>query len=246
MLSVVIIAKNEADRIGACLDSVAFAAERLVVVSDSTDATAGVARAHGATVVETDWPGFVAQKNRAMGLATQPWVLSLDADERLSVEAAEAVLRAVGGTGGPDGYRLRRRNLWLGRPLRHGRWYPDRKLRLVRAGHGRWVGEDPPDWLEVSGPIGDLDADIVHVPYRSIGEHLVASHGYATRHAAALHARGERASVAAVLGRPALRFVDGYLLRMGFLDGAAGFAVAGLGGLHAALKWGELWRLGRR
>lgn len=243
MLSLVVIAQDEADRLGRCLDSVPWAVERIVVDSGSTDATREVARSHGARFVRADWPGHVAQKNRALGLATQPWVLSLDADEWLEPEAATAIRQAITDPPpGVEGFRLARCNHWLGRPIRHGRWYPDRKLRVVRRGRARWVGDDPHDRLTCDGGVVDLVGDIGHVPYRDFAEHLSTIDRYTAISAATLDGRGVRARRRDVLVRPPLRFVDGYLLRQGFRDGGAGLVLAGLGAAYTGLKWGRLWQ----
>ena len=243
MLSLVIIARDEADRIADCLGSVPFAAERLVLDSGSTDGTPEIVAACGATVLRTDWPGHVAQKNRALRAASQPWVLSLDADERLEPEAGEALQEALAAPGDAAGFALSRCSTWLGTRLRHGRWYPDRKVRVVRRGRGRWVGDDPHDRLVVDGPVRRLAGDIGHVPYRDLSEHLATIDRYTRIHAGALHARGVRARWWDVAARPPLHFVDAYLLRRGFLDGTAGLAVAGLGATHVLLEWTRLWML---
>lgn len=241
MLSLVVITKDEADRIEACLASVPMATERVVVDSGSTDGTPEIARRCGARVVETDWPGHVAQKNRALALATQPWVLSLDADERLSEEAVVAVQQAMARPGDAVGFSFPRLSTWLGTPIRHGRWYPDRKLRLVARGRGRWVGLDPHDRLEVDGPVRRLQGDILHTPYRDLSEHLRTIDAYTAIHAERLAASGVRARWHDVAVRPPLHFVDAYLLRRGFLDGVPGLAVASLGATHTLLKWTRLW-----
>ncbi len=243
MLSLVVIARDEADRIAECLASVPFAAEKLVVDSGSTDGTAEIAERAGARVIRTDWPGHVAQKNRAMDLATQPWVLSLDADERLSHQAAADLHAALRSPGDAVGFSFPRLSTWLGTPLRHGRWYPDRKVRLVRRGQARWVGDDPHDRLAAEGPVRPLGGDILHVPYRDLSEHLSTIDRYSRVHAEALAKRGELSRWWDVVGRPPLHFVDAYLLRAGFLDGIPGFAVAGLGATHVMLKWLRLWQL---
>ena len=142
-LSLVVIAKNEADRIAACIGSVPFADECIVVESGSSDRTVEVARAAGAVVISTDWPGHVAQKNRALSRATNDWILSLDADEQLSPLAAAQIQVAVAAPGNTVGFSFPRCSHWAGRAIRHGRWYPDRKLRLVRRGCGSWGGLDP-------------------------------------------------------------------------------------------------------
>ncbi len=244
MLSLVVITRNEADRIGACLDSAPLATERLVLDCGSTDDTVAIARARGARVIETDWPGHVRQKNRGLAAARCPWILSLDADERLSTEAAASLAAALAAPGDAAGFSFARCSTWQGRPIRHGRWYPDRKVRVVRAGAGAWVGDDPHDRLAVSGRVVRLAGDVLHDPYRSLREHLDTIDRYTRLHAASLHARGVRARWWDVAARPPLHFVDALLLRRGFLDGGRGLALAGLGASHTLLKWGRLWRLG--
>jgi glycosyltransferase involved in cell wall biosynthesis len=241
MVTLVVITRDEEDRIAACLSSVPWVAESIVVDSGSTDATVEVARQAGARVVQTDWPGHVAQKNRALALATQPWILSLDADEALSPEASEALREALQDPGPAEGFSFPRCSTWLGRPIRHGRWYPDRKLRAVRRGAGLWVGDDPHDRLTVSGPVHKLTGDILHVPYRDFGEHLRTIDAYTRIHADTMAKRGQRAHWWDPTLRPPLHFINAYLLKRGFLDGPSGMALAGLGAAYVALKWSRLY-----
>ncbi len=241
MLTLVVITRDEADRIGACLESVPWASERVVVDSGSTDETVAIARSVGASVVQTGWPGHVAQKNLALTHGTQPWVLSLDADERLSPEASEELRAALMDPGEAVGFSFPRCSSWLGRPIRHGRWYPDRKLRVVRRGEGLWVGDDPHDQLTVQGPIAELVGDILHDPYRDFSEHLRTIDRYTRIHADAMARRGQRAHWWDLALRPPLHFVNAYLLKRGFLDGPSGAAIAGLGATHVALKWSRLY-----
>jgi glycosyltransferase involved in cell wall biosynthesis len=246
-LSLVVVARDEADRIARCLRSVPGDIERIVVLDASTaDATARVAAACGARVVIRPWPGHVAQKNHGLSLATRSWVLSLDADEWLSPEAARAIAEALAQPGSAAGFSFPRRNVWLGRPLRAGRWYPDRKVRLVRRGAARWAGDDPHDRLEVDGSVRPLQGDIHHVPYRTFWEHLATIDRYSRTSAASLHARGLRARRWDPWVRPALHIVDAVLARAGWRDGADGLALAGLGAVHVHLKWSRLRRLGSR
>lgn len=245
MLSLVVIAQDEVDRIQACLESVPFADEHLVIDSGSTDGTQELARSLGARVVETDWPGHVAQKNRGLAWAANPWVLSLDADERLSVEAQAAARAALAAPGDAVGFSFPRCSTWQGKPMRHGRWYPDRKVRLVRRERARWGGVDPHDTLQVEGTVRRLTGDIEHQPYRSLAEHLSTIDRYTAIHASSLHAAGVRARRIDVVLRPPLHFVDSAILRGGVLDGWRGVAVASLGARHAYLKWSRLRRLSR-
>ena len=238
-LTLAIIARDEADRIGAAIASVPGCAEVLVLDSGSEDATLEVARELGARVVQTDWPGHVAQKNRALDRATQPWVLSLDADERLSREALEAVRRAIEADHG-DGFALLRRNHWLGRPLRGGSFGPAWHLRLVRRDKARWGGEDPHDQLTVRGAVGRLEGFLEHHPYRDLGEHLATIDRYSARFVEESVRKGRRAGPLDLLLRPPWHLLRSYVLQGGFRDGAAGLVVAWLGATHVALKWGRL------
>ncbi|MSQ03373.1 MAG: glycosyltransferase family 2 protein [Myxococcales bacterium] len=229
MLSAVIIAKNEADRIEAAIRSVAFADEVLVLDSGSEDDTVARAVALGARVLNTDWPGFVAQKNRGLREAAGEWVFSLDADERVDDALAAAIVAAVG-SAGADGFVVNRRTFWLGHRLAHGHAWPDRRIRLVRAGRGRWVGHEPHDLLDVDGAVRPLAGELLHDPYRSLAEHLQRIDRY-TR----LDAR--RGSVVDVLARPAWHLIRALVLRRGLLDGWPGVAFAGLGAFYTFLKW---------
>jgi glycosyltransferase involved in cell wall biosynthesis len=229
MLSAVIIARDEADRIEDAIRSVAFADECVVLDSGSTDDTVARARALGARVVETDWPGHVAQKNRALDEARGDWVLSLDADERVTTELRAAIVAAMGAPTA-DGFRVARRNHWLGHRLAHGHWYPDRRVRLARRTHARWGGADPHDLLIVDGAVHDLAGDLDHLPYRSLAEHLATIERYS-----AIDARP--GSWIDILVRPPWHFFQGYVLKRGFLDGVPGLVVAALGATYTLLKW---------
>lgn len=232
MLSAVIISRDEGDRIEDAIRSVAFADECVVLDSGSRDDTVARARALGARVIETDWPGHVAQKNRALAEARGDWIVALDADERVTPSLREAILAALVAPDA-DGYRVARRNHWLGHRLAHGAWYPDRRVRVAKRANARWGGEDPHDLLLVDGVVRDLPGDLDHHPYRSLAEHLATIDRYS-----AIAAR--RGSWLDILGRPPWHFFSGYVLRRGFLDGVPGLVVASLGAVHTLLKWSRL------
>lgn len=240
-LSVAIIARNEADRIGEALASVAFADEVVVLDSGSTDDTVAIARAAGATVVQTDWPGHVAQKNRALSHTQHPWVLSIDADERVSEALQRELLAALASPGERVGFSMPRLSWWGGQPLRHGTWYPDRRVRLFRRDAARWEGVDPHDHVVVDGAVGKLVVPLEHHPYRSLAEHLRTIDTYTGRQAQVLDARGVRAGWWDPALRPLLHLVKALLLRVAFLDGPRGVVVAGLGAVNVGLKWGRLY-----
>lgn len=240
-LTLAIVARDEADRIGAAIRSVPFAAEVIVLDSGSTDGTPEVARRLGARVMETDWPGYVAQKERAWRAATQPWVLSLDADERLSPALAEQIVNALSGEAAVAGFALLRHNLWLGNPVRAGALGPRWHARLARRDAATWTGEDPHDRLEVRGALARLDGALLHEPYRDLGEHLATIDRYGRIFVEQSRARGRRSTLLDVTARPFLHFVKVILLKGGWRDGAMGLALAWLGATHVALKWARLY-----
>ncbi len=241
------IAKNEEDRIARCLASVPWATECVVLVdAATTDGTTRVARRAGARVVREPWRGHVAQKNRALELATAPWVLSLDADEWLSGAASHALQRALLDPGSSVGFAFSRASRWLGHELRHGHWYPDRKLRVCRRGRGRWVGDNPHDRLVVEGAVRRLDGDIRHVPYRHLWEHLATIDRYTATASESLHQRGVRSAWFSPALHASLHFVDSMTRKTAWRDGWPGVAVALLGTAYTGLKWQRLRERQRR
>ncbi len=249
-LSGCVIAKDEADRIGACLDSLKFCDEILVLDSGSTDGTQDLARAKGARVIETDWPGWVKQKNRAADAAQFDWILSLDADERVD-DALRASIEGLRDGGldaeaGPAAYEVCRRVNYLGKWIRHGGWYPEWRARLFHRTHARWGGVDPHDRLESKGAVERIrDGHLEHYTYRSIQDHFRQMLRFSEVGARELHARGRKASVVDLVFRPAWRFVYMYFVRCGFLDGRAGYLLARLGATTTFLKYAQLSELTR-
>ena len=245
-LSACIITRDEADRLGDCLSSLSFCDEILVVDSHSEDATREIAARAGARVVERDWPGHVAQKEFAIRAARHDWVLCVDADERIG-PALRDEIEALRRRGFPEhaGWRMPRLSSYLGRPIRHGTWYPDRQLRLFDRRRGRWGGFDPHDRVELDGSCGRLRGDLLHHPYRSLDEHLATIDRYTTTRARGLHSRGRRARLVDLAFRPGWRFFTFYVLRAGFLEGWRGLLMAALAAHYVRLKYAKLWLLQR-
>ena len=222
-LSACVITYNESDRIEACLRSVSFCDELLVVDSHSTDDTRARAQALGARVIERDWPGYRSQKQFAVDAAQHDWVLCVDADERVS-PALRAEIEALRqqGFAGAAGWSLPRITDYFGRFLRHGNAYPDRLVRLFDRRRSGWSGDEIHENTRVRGRTARLHGHLEHYSYRSLGDHLARMQRYADLMAQALYARGRRCGLAPVLFNPQWRFVRGYLLRLGFLDGWRG------------------------
>ena len=245
-LSVCIITCNEAGNIRECLESVAWADDIVVVDGGSTDETVSVCREFTDRVFERDWPGHVAQKNRAADNAAHDWVFSIDADERVSPPLRSAIEAVMQDEPEHAGYTMPRLTWYSGRWLRHGSWYPDRKLRLFNRTKGRFTGYDPHDRVEIEGSVGRLTGDILHYSYRDIAQHYEVINRYTTTIAAMKAESGVRFPLLRMLCQPPLTFMKGYVLRAGFLDGVQGFIAAVLSAVYDFLKYAKVWELRRQ
>ena len=239
-LSACIITYNEADRIEACLDSVAFCDEIVVVDSHSSDATRELARRRGARVIERDWPGYRSQKQFAIESAAHDWVLCLDADERLTPELGASIRSALAATPSAAAFAVARRNRFLGRWLRHGEGYPDWIVRLFDRRRARWSDTPVHESVVAHGPIVRLSGDLLHESAESLEAYVAKQNRYTTLQASAMRERGEHASFARLLLAPLVRFARLYVVRLGFLDGAAGFAHIAIGCFASFLKYAKL------
>ncbi|WP_418319548.1 glycosyltransferase family 2 protein [Piscinibacter sakaiensis] len=230
-LSVIVITRNESRHIGDCLRSTAFADEWIVVDSGSTDDTRQIAEACGARVVATtDWPGFGAQKNRALALATGDLVFSIDADERVSDELAAGIARVLDAPGDEAAWRNSRLSSFCGQPMRHGDWYPDHVTRLFRRDRARFSDDLVHERLLVDGPVGRLDGELLHDSVPSLDNALDKMNRYTTGRARDKLRQGGKGGLGKALGHGAWAFFRGYLLKRGFLDGRLGLVLA----LHIA------------
>jgi (heptosyl)LPS beta-1,4-glucosyltransferase len=243
-LSVTVITKNEAADLAAALTSVRWADEIVVVDSDSTDDTVAIARQFTDRVVVQPWQGYIAQKNLAASLASHDWILSLDADERVTPELAEAIRAAVAS---PQhaAYRLRRVTWHLGRWMRSTDWYPDYQTRLYDKRHAGWAGRYVHEAVAVNGTLGELAGELQHFAYRDIGDHLETIDRYTTLAAQQMHESGRRTGVVQIAMHPPLAFLRNYLLRGGFSDGVPGLIVSTMNAYYVFLKFAKLWQLQR-
>jgi glycosyltransferase involved in cell wall biosynthesis len=224
-LSAIVITRNEAVNIGECLDSVAFCDERIVVDCGSTDATVEIARGKGARVEFHEWQGFGPQKNYALSLATGTWVLSIDADERVTPELAAAIKAAIA-AGDAEAWEFPRLSSFCGRPMRHSGWYPDYVLRLFRRGKARFDDVIVHERVICTGVVKRLRPPLIHHPVARLEDALSRMDRYSTASAERIVAAGRRVSFMTGIGHGLYSFLRTYVLRAGFLDGAEGFLLA--------------------
>ncbi len=245
-LSVTIIARNEESRLGDCLKSVWFADELLVVDSGSSDGTVVVAESRGARVIHQDWLGYGPQKQFAVDQARHDWVLCLDADERLSDDLAEAVRGALVEEPLHQAYEMPRCNRFMDHWLGYGEGYPDRSLRLFNRQYARWSLDPVHEKVETDGPVGRLDADLLHRSENGLADYLAKQNRYTSLQANALFEAGRRVGAAKLLLSPLLRFFKFYLLRAGFRDGIPGLIHILIGCHNSFMKYAKLLELQRR
>lgn len=246
-LSAIVITKNEEAMIRRCLASVAWADEIVVVDCGSSDRTAAICREFGAKVQVTgDWPGFGAQKNRALDLASSDWVLSLDADEWLSPELQAEVRATVAGAANCAAYRVPRLSSFCGRFMRHSGWWPDPVVRLFQRGKARFSDDLVHEQLIVQGPIGSLTQPILHESFVSLEEVLDKLNHYSSAGAQMMSARGRTGSLGSAVAHAAWTFMRTYVFKAGFLDGREGFMVAVSNAEGVYYRYLKAWLLGRR
>lgn len=239
-LSFCLITLNEEANLPRCLRSCADLADEIVILdSGSTDATARIAKEFGARFEHQAWLGYVGQKNKVLALATHEWVFSLDADEELSPELREDLrrLKQTEPSAELSGWSLPRCVLYEGRWIRHGDWYPDRLVRLFRRSRARFAGGKVHERLELTGPIERLTSDLYHHSFKDADDHRARGEHYARLWAETQHELGHTASPLAPYTHAAFRWFRGYVLKHGFLDGPAGWRIAGYSAREVALKY---------
>ena len=243
-LTALVPTRNEEKNLEACLASLAFADEIVVVDSESTDRTVEIARAHGARVLVRRFDDWSSQKNWALAQLAHPWALCVDADERVDAELAAAI------AGLPEepaagGYRLARHNWFLGRRIRHSGWQGDAVVRLFRRAAGRFEGTIHERVVGLPR-VEDLPGALLHHPYRTWSDYERKLWRYARANARMAYDAGRRAGPLAMILRPPVRFGRMYLAQGGFLDGGAGLALCGLSAVAVFVKYALLWDATRR
>lgn len=244
-LSVIVPTYNEESNVAECLAGLSFADEILVVDSFSTDRTVEIARTvPKVRVLQHEYAGNGPQCNWAMEQAAGPWILIVDADERVPPELAREIRSLVDDAPAAPHYRLRRRNVFLGRVIRHSGW-ADRLVRLVRKGAARYPERKVHADIEPAGPAPTLSAPLLHRTSPSLPAYVAKLQRYAQWGADDLARRGRRSGPFSIAVRPAWRFFRTYVVQLGFMDGAAGLVVCGLQAYGTFLKWSRLWEMQR-
>lgn len=242
----IVITKNEAHNIEMCLQSVKFADQVVVLDSGSTDDTINKAKAMGATVyAEADWQGFGIQKNRALALAAGQWVLSIDADERVTPELEVEIVEAIH-SNKFDVYDLPRLSSYCGQYMHHSGWYPDRTSRLFKRGSAQFSNDVVHEKLLTAQPVGRLHTYLLHESFTSLESVLDKANRYSTAGAQVMFASGKTASLGKALSHGFWAFFRTYILRLGFLDGRMGLVLAISNAEGTYYRYLKLWLMNRQ
>jgi (heptosyl)LPS beta-1,4-glucosyltransferase len=243
-LTVTVITRNEAANIAGALESVTWADEIVVVDSRSSDETVEIARRYATRVETRDWEGYSAQRNFAAEVASNDWILALDADERVPPALAAEIQQIMRDGPTAHGYRMPRVSYYLGRWIKGTDWYPDYQMRLYDRRFGRFNARKVHESVELlEGKPGTLRSDLQHHPYRDISDHVTSIDHYTTLAAEEWFAAGRRTNPLDVVLHPPAAFLRNYVIRRGFRDGTAGFLISVLNSYYVFLKILKLWEL---
>lgn len=248
-LSVVIITFNEEKNIGRCLESVKDIADEIIVVDSlSKDNTKTICATYNVKFIEQPFLGYIEQKNYAMNCATNDYVLSLDADECLTEELKKSIVIEKQKGFSFDCYRMNRMSSFCGQWIRHGTWYPDRKVRLINRKKGKWGGVNPHDKIVMNEGVSlkQLKGDLLHYTYETIDEIMAQTNKFTTIQAKAMFERGKRSNVIKLVVNPFSTFIASYIIKRGFLDGYNGFIIARYASHATLAKYAKLLHLQRK
>ena len=224
-ISAVVITKNEADNIADCLESLSWVDEIVIVDSGSTDETVAIAKQYTQKVYVETWRGQGAQKNRAIELAAGPWILSIDADERIPARLAADIRQAIAGN--PEcAFSVRRKNMYQGQWIRHCGWWPDWVVRVFKKNRAHFSDHIIHESIQTTLPVKKMSHAIVHHSFKSPQDFMHRAAWYAHHKALEMHRNGRRASAWTAVSHACYAFVHTYIIRLGFLDGAAGMLIS--------------------
>lgn len=244
-ISVVLISRDAAGTIPACLESVSFADDIVLVDSGSADETMQIARQFGARIFQREWQGFGRQKQFAVDQARHDWALCLDTDERVSPALAQSI-RAVLANPAYKVYAMPRCNRFMGRWLRHGEGYPDWSVRLFHRGFAQWSHDTVHEKVLTTQAVGRLTGDLMHESAEDLVDYLSKQNGYTTTQAEALFSQGRQSSALQTALSPVARFCKFYFFRLGLLDGLPGLVHISIGCFNSFIKYAKLRELQRK
>ena len=245
-LSVAIITMNEEENLRSCLQSIAFARQIVMVDSGSTDATLQIAAEFGCEIYNESWLGFGPQKQLAIDKCREPWILVIDADERIPRETAEVIKAVITNSSIKEsGFSFPRKNYFQGRWIKHAGWWPDRIIRLFRKESGRMTEAAVHEAVEIDGLVGVLDVPIEHFTESRLSNILIKIDKYSTLGAEEAFKEGKRSSTGSAFLRAFFTFFQGYFLRGGFLDGMPGLTLAVTDSVNKFFKYAKLSELTR-
>lgn len=241
-ISACVMTFNEEHNVRRCLESLSFCDEIVILDSFSTDRTVEICKEYTSLVFQEEWKGYITQRNRLREIANHDWVLFLDADEEVSPSLRDQILYHFrSGTGKYMGYEFPRQVFYLGKWIRHGEWNPDIKLRLFRKDKGYSGGQEPHDMVIVDGPVKTLTGKLWHYTYDDLADHLNVVNRFSTISAREMYQAGRKFRMWDLLTRPLARFIKGYIIKGGFLDGLRGFIIAIIVAHGVAIKYAKLW-----
>lgn len=241
-LSVTIITLNEEDKIRDALESVKWADEIVVVDSGSKDRTVDICKEYTDNVFHNKWPGHIDQKNHAIDKASHKWILSIDADERVTPEL-EKEIKSILKSPTTNAYAVPRHVFYLGRWINNSGWYPDYKVRIFHRDKGRWGGVNPHDKVMVEGKVERLKGDLQHYSFSNVAHHIRTMNSFTSIAATEYCNKGRDTGIFEILFRPTFMFFKSYILKQGFRDGLAGLVIAVTAAYHVFIKYVKLWEM---
>ncbi len=244
-LSAVIITKNEEDNLERCLKSLSFCDEIVVVDSQSSDRTVAIAKKYTDKVYDKEWQGFEAQRTLALQYTTNDWILSIDADEEVSLDLRNEIVSKLNGDENYTAYTCPRKTIHFKRWIKHGGWYPNRLVRLFKKSQGAWKGDAVHEFWHTTGAVGSLSSDLLHYSFTDLSDQVERNNKYSTLGAKKLVSGNKKFSLSKLLLKPTSKFLETYLLKLGFLDGYPGFIISVSAAYSVFLKWAKLWELER-
>ena len=242
-ISAAIITYNEEKNIKRCMESLDFVDEIVIVDSLSSDKTCAIAKELGAKVIEQKFLGHIDQKQLAVENCTHDWVLSLDADEEVSPELKASILELINTPLKHEAYEMKRVSFHLGKWIRHGGWYPDKKTRFFNKQKAHWGGYNPHDKVIVNGSTGMLEGDLKHYVFTDLRHNIDTNNSYSSIMAEDLYNNGKKFSYLKLFLKPVGKFFEVYIYKRGFLDGMPGFIIAVGASYSMFLKFAKLWEL---